>query len=117
MTKICAKYDKKRLLLQVGRGILNRLKVRTSFPSGRLAGALLVAATLPAWAGDQIQTYTVSKEHPAPQPAAAAPATGSPDLPINAAPIHWAVPAGWEEKPADGIRLGSFAIKGESGGK
>ncbi len=117
MTKICAKYDKKRLLLQVGRGILHILKVRTSFPSGRLAGALLAAATWPAWAGDQIQSYTVPKEHPAPPPTAVAPANGSPDIPVNAAPIHWAVPAGWEEKPSDGFRLGSFAIKGQNGGK
>ena len=44
------------------------------------------------------------------------PTAGSPDIPINAAPIHWTLPAGWEEKPPDGIRLGSFAIKGENGG-
>jgi hypothetical protein len=62
-----------------------------------------MATSLHSLAGDQIQTYTVPKEHP--------------DIPVNAAPIHWTTPAGWEEKPATGIRLGSFAIKGENAGK
>jgi hypothetical protein len=96
---------------------LNAIKVKTSYPCGRLAGALLLAATLPGLAGDQIQTYTVPKEHPALQAAQLLPAAGAPDIPVNAAPIRWTVPAGWEEKPADGIRLGSFAIKGQNAGK
>jgi hypothetical protein len=44
-------------------------------------------------------------------------AAGASDIPVNSAPIRWTLPAGWKEKPADGIRLGSFAIKGENGGK
>ncbi len=43
-------------------------------------------------------------------------AAGASDIPVNSAPIHWTTPASWEEKPADGIRLGSFAIKSATGG-
>ena len=82
---------------------------------------MLLAVTLNCAADDQIKVYTVSKEHPFPQSAetSAQPqsTTSTPDIPINAAPIHWTLPAGWKEKPADGIRLGSFAIKGENGGQ
>lgn len=91
--------------------------MNTSFRYGRWAGALLTVATLQSWAGDQIQTYTVPKEHPDAPPSPAMTAPGAPDIPVNAAPIHWLAPAGWLEKPADGIRLGSFVIKGENGGK
>ena len=78
-------------------------------------------------ADDQIKVYSVPKEHPALQLAQTQaqaqpqtqpqPAAGSPDIPINAAPIHWTLPAGWVEKPPDGIRLASFAIKGDNGGQ
>jgi hypothetical protein len=51
------------------------------------------------------------------QVAQAMPSMGAPDIPVNAAPIHWTLPAGWEEKPPDSIRLASFAITGEKGGK
>jgi hypothetical protein len=63
---------------------------------------LLLGATLRALAGDQIQTYTVPKEHPA--------------IPVNSAPVRWTLPAGWQQKPADGFRLGSFAIHGQKAG-
>lgn len=42
-------------------------------------------------------------------------AAGAQDIPVNSAPISWTTPAGWKEKPADGIRLGSFVIAGENG--
>jgi hypothetical protein len=64
---------------------------------------LLLATTLPCLADDQIQVYTVPKEHAA--------------IPLSAAPISWTTPAGWEEKPANSFRIGSFAIQGENGGK
>jgi outer membrane protein assembly factor BamB len=44
-------------------------------------------------------------------------AAGASDIPVNSAPIRWTLPTAWKEKPADGIRLGSFAISGENGGK
>jgi len=64
---------------------------------------LLLAAILPCFADDQIQVYTVPKEHPA--------------IPVTASPISWTTPPGWEEKPANAIRLGSFTIQDEHGGK
>jgi len=64
---------------------------------------LLLATTLHGLADDQIQVYTVPKEHPA--------------IPINPAPISWTTPAGWEEKPANAFRIGNFTIQGENGGK
>lgn len=77
--------------------------MKTTYRYGRWAGLLLLGATLRSLAADQIQTYTVAKEHPA--------------IPLNAAPIRWTVPAGWQQKPADGFRLGSFAIHGQKAGK
>jgi hypothetical protein len=94
-----------------------RNKVNTSFKINRCAGALLMATTLASQGGDQIQVYTVPKEHPANQPAQAQMAAGASDIPVNSAPIRWTLPEGWKQKPADGIRLGSFAINGENGGK
>jgi hypothetical protein len=117
MAKICSDYSKKRLLLQSRRGILNAIKVKTSYRYVGWAGALLLATTWRVPAGGQIQTYTVPKEHPAAQPSPALPAAGQPDIPVNAAPIHWTVPSGWLEKPANGFRLGSFDIQGENAGK
>jgi hypothetical protein len=92
-------------------------KVKTFCSFGRCAGALLMATTLHSLAGDQIQTYTVPKEHPAQPSTPSVPAAGAPAIPVNSAPIHWIAPAGWEEKPADGVRLGSFAIKGAHAGR
>jgi len=66
------------------------------------AVALLFATTLTLEAGDQIQVYTVPKEHT--------------DIPVNAAPISWTLPEGWKQKEPDGVRIGSFAIHGENGG-
>jgi hypothetical protein len=89
--------------------------VNIAYHSWRLAGALLLAGALTCAADDDIKVYTVPKEHPAMQLAQAGPA--APDIPVNAAPIHWTLPAGWTQKPAEGIRKGSFAIAGENGGK
>jgi hypothetical protein len=103
--------------------------VNTSHQFGGCAAALWLAATLNCAAYDQIRVYSVPKEPPAASPAqtpaqapAQAPAqtqptAGAQDIPVNASPIHWTVPAGWEEKPADGFRRGSFAIKGAKGGQ
>jgi hypothetical protein len=68
-------------------------------------------------AADSIQAYSVPKEHPALPPAQTQPAADAPDIPVNAAPIRWTLPAGWVEKPAGGIRLASFAINGDNGTK
>ncbi len=91
--------------------------MKTSFPSARFAGACLLATNLNCLAADSIQVYTVPKEHPPLQAAQAQPAADAPDIPVNAPRIRWTLPAGWEEKPAGGIRLGSFAINGDNGGR
>ena len=91
--------------------------MKSSYQSSGFAGVLLLATILNCHAGDQIQVYTVPKEHPATPLAQAQQAAGASDIPVNSAPIRWTLPAGWKEKPADGIRLGSFAINGENGGK
>jgi hypothetical protein len=78
---------------------------------------LFLATALNCLAWDQIQTYSVPKESPASLLAQAQPAAGTPDIPVNAAPIRWTLPAGWEQKPADGIRLGSFVLHGQNQGK
>jgi hypothetical protein len=92
--------------------------VKTSYPSGGFAGVWLLAAALNCLAGDQIQVYTVPKEHPAPPLAQTQPSAGAPDIPVNAAPIRWTLPAGWVDlKPDDGIHLGSFAISSPNQGQ
>jgi hypothetical protein len=89
-------------------------KVNTSYQFSGWAGTLLLAVTLNIAADDQIKVYTVPKEHPAMQPAQAMPLAGAPDIPVNAAPIRWTLPAGWEDlKPSDGRH---FTIKGANGG-
>ncbi len=77
---------------------------------GSCSGAILLALIIPSVAGDQITVYTAPKDRPAM-------AAGAPNIPVNSSPIHWTTPAGWDEKPADGIRLGSFAIKSPAGGR
>jgi hypothetical protein len=78
----------------------------------------VLALDLTVRAGDQIRSYTVPKEQaaapvaqPLPQPGQAAP-----DIPVNSAPISWAVPAGWQQLPPDGVRIGNFAAPGKDGG-
>jgi hypothetical protein len=95
----------------------SNIKVTTSYQWGGFASAWLLAVTLHCAADDQIKVYTVPKEHPATQLALAPPAAGAPDIPINAAPIRWTLPAGWKEKPAERFRLASFAVNGEKGGQ
>jgi hypothetical protein len=92
-------------------------KVNISYRSKGFGLAAFLATILNCQAGDPIQVYTVPKEHPPMQLAQTQPAAGSPDIPVNSAPITWKLPEGWKEKPSDGIRLGSFDIPSESGGK
>lgn len=48
---------------------------------------------------EQVQVYTTPKE---------AVAAGQPHL-------HWDLPSGWQEKPAGGMRAGSFSVRGTGG--
>jgi hypothetical protein len=70
---------------------------------------------LPCPAREQIQSYDVPKEQPALLAAQSPMAAGAPNIPISSASIHWTLPDGWLQKPADGIRLGSFTVKGTNG--
>lgn len=76
-----------------------------------ILGACFFAAVCACRAEDQIQTYTVPKEHPPVAPAM--PVT--PDIPVNASPIQWTTPEGWQELPSTSIRIASFAIAGKTG--
>jgi hypothetical protein len=70
------------------------------------------AAALSGLATDDAQIYSVPKGHPPiPQTPAAAPAAT--EFEINAAPIRWTTPAGWEELPATSVRLGNFLVSGK----
>jgi hypothetical protein len=67
-------------------------------------------------ADDQIRTYSVPKEHPAvlaAQDATAPPATS--DIPVNAAPVHYTLPSGWQQLPPDGVRLVNLSVPGRDG--
>jgi hypothetical protein len=78
--------------------------VRVYYHFAAWVGVTLLAGACCVGAEDQIQVYTVPKDHPA-------------SIPVNSAPIRWTTPAGWREVPPDGIRLGNFAVQGQDGGK
>jgi hypothetical protein len=67
-----------------------------------------------ARANDDIRTYTVPKDHP---PVTAAATAAAPDVPVNAAPVHWTVPTGWQQLAPTSIRLGNFVVPGQDGKK
>jgi hypothetical protein len=92
-------------------------KVQTHSPLGGFAGALFLAVAVNCAADDPIKVYTVPKEHLAAQLAQAQPAAGAADIPVNSAPIRWTLPTGWKERPGNGVRLASFDLRGENGGK
>ncbi len=58
---------------------------------------------------EEVRVYRVPKEQIAAAPPANAPSAEAPPK------IGWQVPDGWQVKPADGMRLGSFGVKGSDG--
>ena len=78
---------------------------------------LLAASVLNVRAHDQIQVYTVPKEHPGTPLPQAALAMDPSGIPVNSAPIHWTLPEGWKELPPDGIRRASFDVGAANGTK
>ena len=58
---------------------------------------------------EEVRAYRVPKEQAASAPSANAPAAET------APKIGWQVPDGWQAKPADGMRLGSFGVTGSDG--
>lgn len=100
------------------------IKVR---PFYQYLAPVLVAGFLAApgavRADDEIRTYTVPKEKPAPaQPAAAAvpgadgtmPAA---DIPVNTAHATWTTPSTWQELAPTSIRIGNFLVHGSGDAK
>jgi hypothetical protein len=81
-----------------------------------VACAVLVV-DLSSRADEQIQSYTVPKEHPAAQAAQSQPAQPASDIPVNTAPIQWTLPESWQQLAPDGIRIGNFAVPGKEGAK
>jgi hypothetical protein len=92
-----------------------QLNVKVTFHFAVWAGAALLAGVGCVRAEDQIQVYTIPKEHPAAPLIQAQMSAGASDIPVNSAPVRWTTPAGWRELPPDGIRLGSFAVTGQGG--
>jgi hypothetical protein len=83
-------------------------------PAATLAAAVLAATALITGCGRaQVRVYDVPK---APSPAALA-AGAAPATENGAGPgaIHWTLPAGWQEKPASAMRVGSFSVTGKNG--
>jgi hypothetical protein len=69
---------------------------------------------------DQIQNYQTPKEPATPAPAnPAMPMMGADSVPIpaNSTPPRWTMPAGWQEMPPNGVRLGDFMVAGSNGKK
>jgi hypothetical protein len=69
---------------------------------------------------DQIQTYQTPKENaPPPMAAPGMAAMGADAVPVaaNSAPPRWTAPAGWQELPPNGVRLGNFLVPGADGKK
>jgi hypothetical protein len=75
-----------------------------------------MSASVTLRAEDQIRTYTVPKEQPVQSTVSAQQMKGTPDIPVNSSPIQWTLPDGWQQLPADGVRLGNFAVTGKNGG-
>ena len=90
------------------------------FLASTLVAGLLAAPC--ASRADDIKSYSVPKEHPAPaQPMAVPPAADGAmppgDIPVSSAPVHWTTPATWQELAPTSIRIGNFAVPGNGGGK
>lgn len=93
-----------------------------------ISALILASAWLTGCGGEnEIQVYRVSKQSDSASSNSSAPfanmgsmppgfAQGSPAAEAgNESPIHWNVPAGWTEKAASGMRMGSFSIPGPEG--
>ncbi len=55
---------------------------------------------------EEITTSAVPKDAPSATP----PPTASAAVPGGPAPMRWTTPAGWQEQPASGMRVGSFTV-------
>lgn len=79
--------------------------------------ALAAALALAGCAGETIEVYSVPKEKQE-APAARADFAMAPAPPAaQQGNLHWTAPKGWQEEPASGMRLASFAVSGQGGSK
>jgi hypothetical protein len=69
------------------------------------------------FASDDVQSYSVPKDHPAVVPVAASAPVITSDVDASSAPIHWTLPDGWKDRGRTGLRLGNFLIPGKDNQK
>ncbi len=80
-----------------------------------LTASVVIMGMTGAFAKDQIRTYSVPKGHsPLQKPTMAANTDG---INVNAAPVQWTTPKGWQELAPTSIRLGNFVVSGKDGKK
>lgn len=107
--------EKNRFLNRSRRVILN-LAMRT-LNHLFVIGCAALAVDIGTRADDQIRSYTVPKDHSSEVAAVDTPtAPAAPDIPVNAAPVHFTLPDGWRQLAPDGIRLVNLAVPGKDGG-
>ncbi len=104
---------------QLGFNLVRKFIAKTVVSRQPIACVALVVSVLllPACDRDKAKVYKVPKENEAPpaQATAAAPSAPGQAGQAGQAPIHWDVPAGWQEKNASGMRAGSFSASGANG--
>jgi len=91
------------------------MNTKYKFGLSVVAGGFFAGA-LAGVAADDITSYSAPKEHP-PISQTVAAMCPAPGVKMNAAPMRWTTPAGWNQLPATTIRIGNFLVAGEDGKK
>jgi hypothetical protein len=91
------------------------MNTKYKFGVSVVAGGFFARA-LAGVAADDITSYSAPKGHP-PISQTVAAMCPAPGVKMNAAPIRWTTPAGWNQLPATTIRIGNFLVAGEDGKK
>src|ERR1051326_221046 len=87
---------------------MRQFSARSPVPTSSLKAFLMLGCLVLAGCQKQeITAYNAPKENSGP-PSTNAPMQAAPAV---AGPLHWTTPAGWQQQPASGMRVGSFAIK------
>jgi hypothetical protein len=78
---------------------------------GRFLSVVVVSVSLLSWVilvrRGEIRSYTIPKEGRE---------RAGPSSKAGPASLQWEIPSGWEEVPAEGMREGSFLVRGGGGG-